>query len=88
MNISAETMDMIIKLIAAILTIAVGWAVKELKKVVRDKGVSEEQADMILDKVGAIIPDEHKPMFRTLRSKWDDPVVTTPELKEVIDAFK
>lgn len=73
---------------ATVATYVAKKAKKKLLKALEDLKVSEEQADMMLDKVGTVIPEKHQPMYRTLRTKWDDPVVTTDEFARVIDAFK
>ena len=92
MEIDPELMQAIVTGLLAVAATVATWAAKTVKtkllQVLEDLKVSEEQADMLLDEADEQMPEDWKPYFRTLRSKWDDPVVTTPELQRVIDAMK
>ena len=84
MELSSETLDLVISVGATIAALGATYALKKLRQTMREKVVSEEQADMILDELEGILPEKHLPRFRKLRESWDDEEVTTEDLKEII----
>ena len=83
-----EILEMVLSAMVMLLALGASYAIKKLKKTVYDKVVSEEQADMILDELEAMLPEEHKPRLRTLRQSWDDETVTTEQLEALINRLK
>lgn len=77
-------------------TLMVAW----LKQTMGKKGVSEEQADVVLDfvedafeEVLEMQPDNAKVKaafkhFRKLRRMWDDERVTTGDIEDYIDGLR
>jgi hypothetical protein len=87
----------LVETVAAVLAVVVPILVAYLKKTMTSKGVSETQADVILDYVEATLdemrtakPDDVKLVkfsktFNKLRKMWDKPKVTTEEMEDFLE---
>jgi hypothetical protein len=91
--IDPETMNSILVIIVAALPVVVAY----IKRILNQKGISEDQTDIVLDVVDSALekisdkyPDnEDVEKFRIkmlkARAIWNDPNTTSEELKDLFD---
>ena len=90
------TTELLLGITATLATIGLGW----LRSALAKKGVSEDQATMILDyaeeslvALRKALPDNKEVALglkhvRKLRKLWDDERVTTEDIRDYIDDLK
>jgi len=90
-----QTMQLLLGTAAGIATLVIAW----LKQTMGKKGVSEEQADIVLDYVEDAFEEvlEAQPEnaklkaafkhFRKLRRMWDDEKATTEDIEDYLDGL-